>query len=363
MNQSTPRPRKRLMSAQLNGRPEKQNRKNQSEFPAILLEALYNLPTGIILFKKNTLSIELINGFAKKLCGIPDPQFHVHSLTDFSTQVVDLFEDGLQKVLMTEKPVNFKSFSWHIPGAEDVVYCDLDFMPVKNALGELTGIVFTATEVTDFFIAKKSSEHKEKQLNQRLQLITDAMPLMIAYLDRNGKFLFVNKMMESWMGRSSEEICSKNLSEVFSGNTGREMEINMEPVMQGKLNEFKCVTTVNGQRKAIEVHYLPHLESNHTVCGFYAILIDITERRQITHVSPACDGKISSMKSSIAEMSSTISEISRKLDVARIKLKRAKKNGDVIDEKIKKWTSDLQVSEAMAVKVKTALEEWLSSAA
>jgi PAS domain S-box-containing protein len=116
-----------------------------------------------------------------------------------------------------------------------------------------------------------------KNENQ-LRLITNALPILIAYIDQDKRYRFNNKVYEEWFNISLREIEGITMQELV----GEEVFGNVAPYVQKALQgenvqfEISLPHSRHGSRY-VSVNYIPHAEQDNVV-GFYAVVIDISER-------------------------------------------------------------------------------------
>jgi PAS domain S-box-containing protein len=329
-----------------------------------LAAALENLSSLVIYFKGASFKIDLMNKSARTLWDFANEPSSENSFDAATSFLMNHYESYLKEVFSSGDPVMLKEIKLTFPhnGEKQIRYFNFELNPVKADDGTVTGIFSVSFEVTDAVASRRELQLKEKQIHQQLLLITDSMPLMIAYIDNNGRFRLINKMFEKWIGLSNAEVYQKPLREVFGIQNYITLETFSKNALSGELAEFKCTVTINKKRTVLEAHYLPHVDESNNVLGFFAIFIDITERRHITQTALPVEARVSAMRSSVSEMTTTLMDIYQKLDAAKAKLKRTEKTHPTANERMKKWSSDLKVSESITLKVKTALEDWLNNA-
>ena len=81
-------------------------------------------------------------------------------------------------------------------GRIEDVYFNFVYQPYREVDDSISGITVIAYECTNEVIAKQKIAESEKQLH----LITDAMPVLVAYIDKDRKYRFNNKTYETWFG-------------------------------------------------------------------------------------------------------------------------------------------------------------------
>ena len=116
------------------------------------------------------------------------------------------------------------------------------------------------------------------QQDHYLQLITDNVPLLIAYVDRNERYRFVNATYERWYGLSRSNIVGRRVEEILAANYD-----NVHPHIRRALNGEQVryevtLQTAIGTRHVLAT-YSPDFGPDAAVQGFSAMIMDITERR------------------------------------------------------------------------------------
>jgi PAS domain S-box-containing protein len=122
-------------------------------------------------------------------------------------------------------------------------------------------------------IAKAMQEH-----GQYVRLITDAVPALIAYVDIDERYRFVNATYEQWFGRPRTEIIGKSLSEVM-GVDYPQMREHIAGVLQGEHATFEQTVCIDGVQRHIMGVCTPDKTEGGVLRGFSVVVMDITERR------------------------------------------------------------------------------------
>jgi PAS domain S-box-containing protein len=113
---------------------------------------------------------------------------------------------------------------------------------------------------------------------KQLRLIADALPVLISYIDAEKRYRFNNKAYEEWFNKPLSDIQGKPMNEVVTQEVFSKALPNIEKVLQGENIQYEITMphALKGNRFAT-VNYIPHIDQGRTI-GFYAIVIDITDR-------------------------------------------------------------------------------------
>jgi len=87
--------------------------------------------------------------------------------------------------------------------------------PIFDSAGKVTGVGGHVTPIPDEKVATDALARGEEQLN----FITDALPELMAYIDIDERFRFVNQAYERWFGLDRHQIINKSLLEIFGADT------------------------------------------------------------------------------------------------------------------------------------------------
>ncbi len=172
---------------------------------------------------------------------------------------------------------------------EEMVF-DLFYTPVYEG-GKVGGVLCTVVDITERVEVRRRAEHGEYEL----RTITDALPVLISYIDSDLTYRFANRYYETWLGVRAEDVVGRTVREVV----GEETFAERQPLIARALNgEFVVADTTmphqDGSKRACEVHYLPRTQDGRVV-GFHVLVFDIQERvdreadlaRQVRHRSRA----------------------------------------------------------------------------
>ena len=132
---------------------------------------------------------------------------------------------------------------------------------------------------------QKNVEQALRDREVHLRRITDALPMPITYVDAADCFQFVNRVAGEWAGLPASQILGRSQRDVFGG-IGEAAYANIRPyadaAQAGERQLFEQrITYPDGHAREVEISYLPHVEADGQVAGFFAIAVDVTARRAL----------------------------------------------------------------------------------
>ena len=142
--------------------------------------------------------------------------------------------------------------------------------------GKVVKVLETIMDVSDRVRVEQSWQRSE----QHLHLITDALPVLIAYIDYQQRYRYINRTYETWYGKSRSYIINKPMPELWGEDNYQKLIPYVETVLAGKAVTFESQpTTEKGNSYWISAIYIPDFDADGKVQGFFSLVDDITERK------------------------------------------------------------------------------------
>lgn len=140
------------------------------------------------------------------------------------------------------------------------------------------GFVMTFTDIT----GRKRDEEALRDGERRIRLITDAVPAMIAYVDAEQRYRFVNRAYEDWFGLPRTEISEQPMPDALSGPEYAARQPFVLRALAGETVNFEMEhVDAGGSIRHAVATYIPHFGERREVLGFFALIHDITERKRV----------------------------------------------------------------------------------
>ncbi|CAH0224943.1 PAS domain-containing protein [Pseudomonas mediterranea] len=128
---------------------------------------------------------------------------------------------------------------------------------------------------------RKRTEQALRQSQTELQLIINAMPILISYVDREERFRLNNSAYLDWFGLTPQELYGKTIREVIGEEGYAARAEQIAAALAGKPCSFAVQSDHrDGRPRHALTNYLPRHGADGTVNGFYIFVIDETERKK-----------------------------------------------------------------------------------
>ncbi|MFN5861875.1 MAG: ATP-binding protein, partial [Pseudanabaena sp.] len=129
---------------------------------------------------------------------------------------------------------------------------------------------------------RKQAETTLRQSEEQLRLITNALPVLISYVDEHQCYQFNNKAYEDWLGKVPTQIYGMNLKSVWGNNCYTKLIAYVKLALLGQVVTYENeILLKDGQLRSVNVTYIPHIDEQKNVKGFFSLTTDISERKAI----------------------------------------------------------------------------------
>ena len=182
-------------------------------------------------------------------------------------------------------------------------WSDLRITPLTGG-----GIAVSISDITDRKLAQDRAVNSEREL----QILTDALPALISYVDREERYQFVNKEYEQWFEVKREHLLGRTVRDVIGDEAYALAKPQINRVLSGerfRREQFMPYKGSGGREVSIE--YVPRTGGNGKTEGYYVLVQDIAERK---HAERELSSLTDSLKVRIEE---TITERDRIWNNAR----------------------------------------------
>lgn len=122
---------------------------------------------------------------------------------------------------------------------------------------------------------QKQAEQALSSSEERLRLITDTAPSLIAYLTPDLRYEFVNRSYVIRYDLPPHHIVGKRLRDLISPDRFEKAREQFEIVLAGEAVEFETIIPLRGVPTHVRVNYLPDFDERNVLRGFVSIIEDI----------------------------------------------------------------------------------------
>ena len=123
--------------------------------------------------------------------------------------------------------------------------------------------------------------HETEEIQRRFDLMADALPVLISYVDRHRRYQYNNAAYERWFSASREELRGRKLPDVLGAEAYEHIRPYVDAALQGRSVTFELRIPYQGAGpRQVVAHYVPDISSRGRVLGFYALIEDVSGQRE-----------------------------------------------------------------------------------
>ena len=124
--------------------------------------------------------------------------------------------------------------------------------------------------------SRLTSETAVRQSEARMASIADSLPMLVAFMDRECRFRFVNSRYEEFFGRSRSEIIGRTLEEITTTDVAAAYQPFFARAAEGETVVFDREAT-SPRNVHFNVKIIPQFDDGQGLIGFHVMHQDVTD--------------------------------------------------------------------------------------
>lgn len=155
---------------------------------------------------------------------------------------------------------------------------------LQGLVDERTNELQKANELLQREIAeRRRSEEAVRESEEQLRLMADSIPALIMYVDTDRRYQFNNALFAEWFNVPVEKCVGKYVWEITGETFYEEIREHIDEVLRGRQVSFelKKMPLPDGTIRHVQVNYVPHMDSEGEVQGFFALATDVTTQKNM----------------------------------------------------------------------------------
>ncbi|GJD55592.1 PAS domain S-box protein [Methylobacterium dankookense] len=165
---------------------------------------------------------------------------------------------------------------WHLRKDGTRFWASGELMPLRSPDGADLGFLKILRDRTE----ATASEGETRRVRDELQVVTDALPVLISFIDQDHVYRFANRHYETWFGQPASEILNRPVRDVVGEAVYQARLPLMARALAGEDITFDGPTPYrDGASRQSEIRYIPRRAADGTVDGIFVMVTDIAERQ------------------------------------------------------------------------------------
>jgi PAS domain S-box len=113
---------------------------------------------------------------------------------------------------------------------------------------------------------------------KQLQVVINALPVLISYVDKNRHYQFTNEAYEEWFGEKAQ---GKRIEELIGEATYQKISKYVDKALNGETVFYETeIPYQDGGERFVSATYIPDIQTDGQVRGFFALVQDISEQKE-----------------------------------------------------------------------------------
>ena len=151
------------------------------------------------------------------------------------------------------------------------------YVPDMDDKGRVLGFYAMVLDITLRRTAELNLYAKEKLLRG----LTDHLPALVSYIDREERFQFNNQPYEKWLGKPLADITGKHVREAVGDEAYFKYKRFYDQALAGKRADFAFADERDGSKRYFNASYIPQFDEEGKVIGVCSMINDITEIKKV----------------------------------------------------------------------------------
>jgi PAS domain S-box-containing protein len=216
------------------------------------------------------------NPGAERILGWSAEEMVGHSAETFFTPEDRAAGRPAEEMRQTAETGRAADERWHLRKDGTRFWASGEMMPLRSPEGADLGFLKILRDRT----TATASEGETRRVRDELQVVTDALPVLISFIDHDHVYRFANKHYETWFDRPASEILNRPVREVVGEEVYQARLPFMARALAGEDITFDALMPYRGGlTRQSEIRYIPRRTEGGVVDGIFVMVTDIAERQ------------------------------------------------------------------------------------
>jgi|GEM_PF-3420618 len=181
-----------------------------------------------------------------------------------------------------------------------------------------------ATEIAPslaLYLAHARRRDEASSLRDRLAALADAIPALVAFVDREQRYQYVNATYESWFAQPRGTFLGREMRDVMPAGAYERVEAHVATVLAGKAVRFRTQVHYPTGARDVDIQYLPIGNPNGSLDGFAVLVADVTAETRVADLERReriAEKRATRTIESLLELTAKLATAGRADEIARV---------------------------------------------
>ncbi len=190
---------------------------------------------------------------------------------------------------------HFESEGQRVRKDGSMYWANVVIAPLYDQQGALAGFSKVTRDITQFKESERDLRHLNEDLESRVHLrtkaleqrehqlrsITNALPVLIAQMDRDERVMFANEGFCKWFNYDGAEIIGKSFCAVLGPDRYLSNKPYIQKVLAGEQVTYERESQSGDLTAILGITFVPEFDLQNQVTGFIVLASDITKHKAI----------------------------------------------------------------------------------
>jgi PAS domain S-box-containing protein len=170
-------------------------------------------------------------------------------------------------------------------------------MRVEGRAAGVVGVGGSAPEAADLLLVQELADRgalavatargyqRAEALRAQLAAVMDAVPALMAFIDRDERYQMVSRSCESWFRMPREACIGRPVREVLGEAAHAKVAPHLAAALAGTRVEFEDEVPYRGGARHVHATYTPTRDASGAVTGIAGMVVDVTYLKRTAHFS------------------------------------------------------------------------------
>ena len=193
----------------------------------------------------------------------------------YGEEVYEKFKGSIRRAMAGERLAYEREIAT-LKGPRQV---EVVVIPDVDESAHVLGLYVMMIDIT----ARRDAEAALQRSERRLQMVADNIPALVTYVDREERYRFVNAYLGQLFQTEASSLLGKTLREAGGKKLYAEIAPHVASALRGEEVVFQGVWAIQDRTYHYQSTYIPDVDAQGKVCGYYAMTFDISALKETQH--------------------------------------------------------------------------------